>query len=105
MAERYTRNGAERASLRGELHGEAPVLQVGREGLTASVLAAAEEALAARELIKVRFGKGCPVGAGEGGRLLAERLAAELLGTIGRVAMLYRPREDGPGDRSELHQE
>ena len=105
MAERYTRSGSERASLRGELHGEAPVLQVGRDGLTEAVVAAVREALAARELIKVRFGKGSPVDAGEGGRRLAERLSAELLGTIGRVAMLYRPREDGPGEGSETHQE
>ncbi len=105
MAERYTRNGSERAALRGELHGEAPVLQVGREGLSEAVLAAVEEALAAREVIKVRFGKGSPVGTGEGGRLLAERLSAELLGTIGRVAMLYRPRPEDPGNGSEAHQE
>ncbi len=102
MAGRYTRDGAERARLRGELHGEPPVLQVGREGISPAVLAAVEEALAAREVIKVRFGKGCPVDAGEGGRRLADRLAAELLGTIGRVALLYRPAEE---ERSEPHQE
>ena len=94
MSTRYTSTGAERAALRGRLHGESPVVQVGREGLSDGVVASVGEALAAREVIKVRFGKGAPVGPAEGGRELAERVEAELLGTVGRVVMLYRPRPD-----------
>ena len=58
MSTRYTSTGAERAALRGRLHGESPVVQVGREGLSDGVVASVGEALAAREVIKVRFGKG-----------------------------------------------
>ena len=110
MSTRHTRSGAERVALRGRLHGEAPAIRVGRDGLTAAVVGAVEEVLAAREVIKVRFEKGSPVDAREGGRRLAELLGAELLGRIGRVAMLYRPRprEDRSGGEvpgSELQQE
>ena len=110
MTARHTRSGAERVALRGRLHGQAPAIRVGREGLTAAVVGAIEEALAAREAIKVRFEKGSPVDAREGGPRLAELLGAELLGRIGRLAMLYRPRprEDDSGGAaggSELQQE
>lgn len=87
----------QRAALRGRAHALAPVAQVGKEGLEPAVIQGIEEAIAARELIKVRIGRGCP----DDPKVVAQRLAtaldAELVGTIGFVAILYRPKAEGEG--------
>lgn len=87
----------QRAALRGRAHALAPVAQVGKEGLEPAVIQGIEEAIAARELIKVRIGRGCP----DDPKVVAQRLAtaldAELVGTIGFVAILYRPKTERDG--------
>lgn len=94
-----TLTGKQRKYLRGLGHGLDPVLRLGRGGLSDAVVAEADRALTARELVKVRFGEGF-----EGDRTetraaadeLARRTGAELAGTIGRTCLLYRAREDDP---------
>ncbi|HUO86731.1 MAG TPA: YhbY family RNA-binding protein [Thermoanaerobaculia bacterium] len=86
-------SGKQRRWLRARAHGLDPVVQVGGKGLTDAVVTETDLALDAHELIKVRL-----VGdrdereamAGE----LAERLRAEALGIVGRVAMLFRSQRD-----------
>ena len=67
-----------------------PVLQIGKAGLTPEVTAAVEEALEARELIKLNLLKNC---ADEGRQLagmLAERTRSQVVQVIGRKVVLYR---------------
>ena len=81
--------------LRGLAHLLKPVVFVGRKGVNAAVLESIREALAAHELIKVRFADV------QDRRVLAEAAAEVqqetdscLAGVIGRVAVFYRPQPE-----------
>lgn len=67
-----------------------PILQIGKSSVTPELIAAVEEALEARELIKLHILKNCF----EDGRSLAEQLAAgtdaEVVQVIGKKIVLYR---------------
>ncbi|MEM7408917.1 MAG: ribosome assembly RNA-binding protein YhbY [Myxococcota bacterium] len=89
--------GAQKRHLRKLAHDLDPVVQVGASGVSESVVAAVDGALAAHELIKLRIAHERPER-----QEMAEALAAEtgsvLAGMVGRVAVLYRPAAD-PEDR------
>jgi RNA-binding protein len=86
----------QRQYLRGLAHPLAPVVRIGKGGMTAAVIGETKKALQSHELIKVRI----EVEAGAERKALAEKLAAEtdaqVAGTIGKVAILYREREEEP---------
>ena len=86
----------QRAYLRGLAHPLTPIVRLGKAGLTEGVLAETRKALESHELIKVRI----EVEQGAERRQLADRLAtetdAQLAGTIGKVAILYRERDEEP---------
>lgn len=89
----------QRSRLRALAHDLDPVVHVGREGVTEGVIAAAAEALAARELIKVRLAGDRDERPGEAERIAAATDAG-VAGLIGRIAILYRPHADP--DRREI---
>lgn len=82
--------------LRGLAHPLAPIVRVGKGGVTESVVAETKKSLHSHELIKVRI----DVDDSSERKELAGRLAtesdAELAGTIGKIAILYREREEEP---------
>lgn len=86
----------QRQYLRGLAHPLAPVVRVGKGGATAAVIAETKKSLEAHELIKVRI----EVDESAKRRAVAETLAAQtdaqVAGTIGKVAILYRAREEKP---------
>ena len=86
----------QRQFLRGLAHPLAPIVRVGKAGVTPSVVAETKKSLHAHELIKVRI----DIDDGAERRTLAERLAAEtdsqLAGTVGKIAILYRARDEEP---------
>jgi len=86
----------QRRFLKGLAHPLSPVVRVGKGGATAPVIAETKKSLAAHELIKVRI----DVDEGAARRAIAENLAsatdAHLAGTIGKIAILYREREEKP---------
>jgi RNA-binding protein len=86
----------QRQYLKGVAHGLDPVVRIGKAGLTHGVVAETAASLKAHELIKLRID-------GEDGgerKALAEQLAeatdSALVGTIGKVAILYRARDEDP---------
>lgn len=89
----------QRQYLKGLAHPLAPVVRIGKGGLTDAVIAETRQALDAHELIKVRI----DLDEGAARRELAHRLAgatdAQVAGTIGKVAMLYRERDEKPAIR------
>lgn len=86
----------QRQFLKGLAHSLSPVVRVGKGGATASVIAETKKSLEAHELIKVRI----EVDDSAERRSIAEKLAAEtdaqLAATIGKIAVLYREREEKP---------
>jgi len=86
----------QRQYLRGLAHPLAPVVRVGKAGLTESVIAETKKSLHSHELIKVRI----EVDESAERKTLAQKLAeasdAQVAGTVGKVAILYRAREEEP---------
>jgi RNA-binding protein len=66
---------------------------VGRAGVTDAVVKEIDDALEARELIKVRL-TGDREERAEAAAAIAARTRSELAGLIGRVAILYRRQPD-----------
>jgi len=93
--------GYQRRALRAAAHGLQPVAHVGKDGLADNVLESVREALAAHELIKVRF-----VDEKERRKEIAAELAeavdAALAGVVGHVAILYRPHPEESKRRVHL---
>jgi RNA-binding protein len=85
--------GAQRKHLRGLAHSYKPVVQIGKDGLSEGVVHAVDSALEAHELIKLKMA------ADRDERealvpLIEARLGCECVGTVGRVAILYREHPD-----------
>ena len=67
-----------------------PILQIGKASLTPEYTNAVDEALEARELIKINVLKNCFDDPKEIAQVLAERTRAEVVRVIGRKIVLYR---------------
>jgi RNA-binding protein len=86
----------QRQFLRGLAHPLEPVVRIGKAGLKPAVVEETRKSLASHELIKVR------IEADDSGdrRTMAEDLArqtdAHVAGMIGKLAILYRAREEKP---------
>ncbi len=89
--------------LRGLGHTLKPLAMLGREGITASQIAAVEEVLDAHELVKVKIQENFPDDRKEGSAALAKECRAALVQVIGRICLLYRPNKDLPADRRVVH--
>ena len=92
----YELSGKQRRYLRALSHHLDPLVRVGHQGLSESLGDAVFEALETHELIKVRVLESAPVDRKEAGNYLAERCGAHCVGGIGRIAILYRQREEKP---------
>jgi RNA-binding protein len=88
--------GKQRRHLRALAHHIDPVVQVGKGGLTDALTGAVDRALTDHELVKVRVLEGAPADRHELARPLADALQAQLVGTVGRIVILYRTREKNP---------
>ena len=88
--------GKQRAYLRGLANSLDTILYVGKGGLTENVIKQAEEALAARELIKGRVLEASMLTAAEACQALAEATGAEGVQSIGSRFVLYRPHPTEP---------
>ncbi len=82
--------------LKGLAHSLSPVVRIGKAGLTPAVIEETKKSLAAHELIKVRIESddaATRISIAEG---LARGAEASIAATIGKLAILYRPREEDP---------
>ncbi len=82
--------GKQRGYLRGLGAKLTPILQVGKSGISDQVIIQLEDALVARELIKVRVLPNCSQGVEEVASLLSEHAEAEIIQVIGRNMVLYK---------------
>ncbi|MBU2811897.1 YhbY family RNA-binding protein [Acidithiobacillus thiooxidans] len=82
----------QRQNLRGQAHTLKPVVMIGAQGVTDALLAELEIALDAHELIKVRLPQVEHALRDAMITRLVSASHAEIVGRIGRIAILYRPR-------------
>ncbi len=83
----------QRKALRGQAHHLKPHVFVGQGGLTPNVLASIEQALDAHELIKVRF-VAMQAAKGDLVQAISEDRDCACAGTVGHVAIFFRPHPD-----------
>lgn len=83
-------------SLRALAHHLEPVVQVGKGGVSKSVLAQVTRALFDHELIKVKVLAEAPVDRKIAAGQLASGTVSDVVQVIGRIVILYRPRPKQP---------
>jgi RNA-binding protein len=86
--------GFQRKYLRGLVHGQHALVQVGHQGISNAVIDAIDDALLDHELIKVRMHE--PEDKKAMAAELAQRAGAALCGLIGHQAILYRRHPKRP---------
>ena len=89
-----TLTSKQRAELRGEAHHLSPIVHVGHQGLTDTLVQSVDDALRTHELVKVALAKSTDVKPKDASHELAERLGADVVQTIGRTCTLYRENPD-----------
>ncbi len=67
-----------------------PIMQIGKATITPELTESVEQALEARELIKINVLKNCVAMPGDVAALLAERTHSDVVQVIGRKIVLYR---------------
>ena len=82
--------GKERAALRSEAHHLTPLVHVGHQGLTPTVIQALDDALRTHELVKVQLGRHADVKAKDAAAALGTATGAAVVQVIGKTATLYR---------------
>lgn len=81
--------------LRAIAHQEKPLVYIGKNGITETVLETFETSLMAHNLVKVSLQKTAPLTAKEAGEYFADYFSCDIVSTIGRVVILYRPSKNG----------
>ena len=84
----------QRAYLKGLAMTMEPIFQIGKNSMTPELTKAIQEALDARELIKVSVLKNCVDDPRALAELLAERTRAQVVQVIGKKIVLYKEGKD-----------
>ena len=83
--------GKERAAWRAKANGLDPLFQIGKGGINDALIAQTDDALRARELIKLKvLLESSPLTAREAADQLAAATGADVIQVIGGVLVLYR---------------
>lgn len=89
----------QRAQLRGLANTMDTILHIGKDGIGENLVKQADDALEARELIKVNVQKNAPYTAREACEALCARVHAEPVQTIGNRFSIYRQAREN----SKIH--
>ena len=81
----------QRAFLRSMANTMDPIMQVGKSGVGEELITSVDNALEARELIKMSALETAPVTAREAADELAAATGADVVAVVGRRFVLYRP--------------
>lgn len=87
-------NSRQRAQLRGLANNIETIFQVGKSGVTENTVKQVNDALEARELIKLRTLETCPTSSRETADELAEKTEADVVQVIGSRFVLYKESKD-----------
>lgn len=86
----------QRAQLRALANHIEVILQVGKGGIIDTLVKQVDDALTARELIKIKVLENAPVNAREAAQELAEKTGADVVQVIGMKVSLYRRNNKEP---------
>ncbi len=86
----------QRAQLRALANPLEVILQVGKGGIIDTLVKQVDDALTARELIKIKVLENAPVNAREAAQELAEKTGADVVQVIGMKVSLYRRNNKDP---------
>jgi len=84
----------QRAYLKGLAMKIEPIFQMGKSSLTPELTKAVDEALAARELVKISVLQNCADDPHELASVLSERTRSQVVQVIGKKIVLYREGKD-----------
>ena len=87
-------NSRQRAQLRSMANDYEPILQIGKSGIGENTVKQVNDALEARELIKIRVLETCPQSSREAADLIATETNSEVVRVIGSRFILYRESKD-----------
>lgn len=86
----------QRAQLRALANPMEVILQVGKSGIIDTLVTQVDDALTARELIKIKVLENAPVNAREVAQELSEKTGADVVQVIGMKVSLYRRNNKDP---------
>jgi RNA-binding protein len=89
-----TLTSKQRAYLKGLAMNIDPILNLGKASLTPEFTESVNEALAARELVKISVLKNCLDDPREVAEVIAERTKSQVVQVIGRKIVFYRESKD-----------
>lgn len=89
-------SGKQRAYLRGLANTMDPIFQIGKNGIEEAFLNQLEEALEARELIKIKVLENSGLSAREASNEICEKIGCEGIQAIGSKIVLYKKSEKKP---------
>ena len=87
-------NSRQKAQLRSMANDYETILQIGKSGIGENTVKQVNDALEARELIKIRVLETCPQSSREAADLLAAETNSEVVRVIGSRYILYRESKD-----------
>ena len=86
----------QRAYLRGLANSYETLFQVGKSGVTDTLLKQVEDALKARELIKINSLETTPIMPKELANIIAEKVKCDVVQVVGRKMIFYKRNEKDP---------
>ena len=84
----------QRAKLRSMAQSYEPIFFIGKSGLSDEIINQLENAINARELIKLGVQENCEYSAREAADIIAPKLGADVVAVIGRKFVLWRRSRD-----------
>ena len=86
--------GKQRAQLRAMANELEPIVHIGKDGIGENLVKQANDALEARELIKLRVLEASPISSREAADEIAEKTHSDVVQVIGTRFVLYRESRD-----------
>lgn len=87
-------NSKQRAKLRSLAQSYDPIFYIGKQGISDEIINQLENAINARELIKLGVQDACEYTAREAADIIAPKLGADVVAVIGRKFVLWRRSRD-----------